>query len=68
MITASGPIVDDHLTVSIGVAVSGLHGTELPELLHAADGALYAAKANGRNQVQLARRGTGEQRPTLTVA
>ena len=44
------------LSISIGVAVLGAHwdssgGTQLTELLAAADGALYQAKRDGRNQV-----------------
>jgi diguanylate cyclase (GGDEF)-like protein len=42
-----------HVTVSIGVAALGQHGTDLFELLAAADLALYRAKDAGRNQVQL---------------
>lgn len=45
------------LTVSIGVASLRIDGQELPELLYAADQALYQAKALGRNRVQLANRG-----------
>jgi diguanylate cyclase (GGDEF)-like protein len=41
------------VTVSIGVAALGQHGTDLFELLAAADLALYRAKDAGRNQVQL---------------
>ena len=41
------------VTVSIGVAVLGQHGSDLFELLAAADLALYRAKDAGRNQVQL---------------
>jgi diguanylate cyclase (GGDEF)-like protein len=41
------------VTVSIGVAVLGQHGSDLFELLAAADLALYRAKDDGRNQVRL---------------
>lgn len=42
------------VTASIGVAVSGEHGEQLDELLHAADRALYDAKDAGRNVSRLA--------------
>ncbi|HEX7308099.1 diguanylate cyclase [Lentzea sp.] len=42
------------LTVSIGVATTGRFGYELPDLLVAADAALLAAKAYGRNLVSMA--------------
>lgn len=42
------------VTASVGVAVLGDGGTELDTLLLAADRALYAAKADGRNAVRLA--------------
>jgi diguanylate cyclase (GGDEF)-like protein len=41
------------ITVSIGVAVSGVHGDDLVDLLAAADLALYRAKGAGRNRVCL---------------
>jgi diguanylate cyclase (GGDEF)-like protein len=41
------------VTVSIGVAVLGQHGSDLFELLAAADVALYRAKDAGRNRVRL---------------
>lgn len=42
------------VTVSVGGAVLGLHGRVVDELLASADGALYAAKAAGRNAVVMA--------------
>jgi diguanylate cyclase (GGDEF)-like protein len=41
------------VTVSIGVAALGTHGSELFELLAAADAAVYRAKESGRDQVCL---------------
>ncbi len=46
------------VTCSIGAAVFPLHGTEVEEVLRAADAALYRAKADGRNRVQMAQAGT----------
>jgi diguanylate cyclase (GGDEF)-like protein/PAS domain S-box-containing protein len=46
------------VTCSIGAAVFPLHGTEAEEVLRAADEALYRAKADGRNRVQMAHAGT----------
>jgi diguanylate cyclase (GGDEF)-like protein len=51
--TPDGPMTIEAVTVSVGAAVSaGPAGVE--HLLKAADTALYAAKAGGRNQVQVA--------------
>ncbi len=51
--TPDGPMTIDAVTVSVGAAVSqGPAGVE--HLLKAADIALYAAKAGGRDQVQVA--------------
>jgi diguanylate cyclase (GGDEF)-like protein len=52
---AADPTTDARIsvTVSIGVAVLGRHGSNLFELLAAADLALYRAKDAGRNQVRL---------------
>ncbi|HEU5265168.1 MAG TPA: GGDEF domain-containing protein [Jatrophihabitans sp.] len=64
-VEAAPPDDDDWLAVSIGVASAPTDGTELSDLLHAADGALYRAKAAGRNRVLLADRGTGPARDPL---
>jgi len=45
-----GPLLDT-MTVSAGVAEAPEHGSAPPELLHAADNALYAAKQAGRDRV-----------------
>jgi diguanylate cyclase (GGDEF)-like protein len=51
----SGPTGDPiYVTASIGLAVLGVHGDDLNELLAAADQALYQAKAAGRDRVELA--------------
>jgi diguanylate cyclase (GGDEF)-like protein len=42
------------LSVSIGGATAPLDGTELDQVLRAADASLYAAKREGRNQVRIA--------------
>ena len=42
------------LTVSIGIAVFPEHGQDRSDVLHAADMAMYAAKAAGRNRVHQA--------------
>ena len=42
------------ITTSIGVAAFPGHGTTSDELLSAADAALYRAKQNGRNRVEMA--------------
>ncbi len=42
------------ITVSCGVAVAPDHGRNIKELLKSADNALYQAKHNGRNRVEIA--------------
>lgn len=42
------------VTLSAGVAVSPLHGMTAEALIYAADQALYQAKANGRDRVEVA--------------
>jgi diguanylate cyclase (GGDEF)-like protein len=58
-ITVAG--CDLNATVSVGAA-SGQPGTDIVALLAAADGALYRAKANGRNRVEAEQDG---EMPTL---
>jgi diguanylate cyclase (GGDEF)-like protein len=53
-ITAEPDGPEMQLTASIGVATYPSYGTELDELIRAADLALYAAKAADRNTVRLA--------------
>ncbi len=43
------------VTASVGVAAFPDHGQDLDELLKASDGAMYAAKGNGRNRIETAR-------------
>jgi diguanylate cyclase (GGDEF)-like protein len=50
------------VTVSIGVALFGLHGDDAQTLLRASDEAMYASKRNGRNRVTLA--GSAAAQPT----
>jgi diguanylate cyclase (GGDEF)-like protein len=59
----SGPV-----TLSLGVAAFPIHGTEGEDVLHAADEAVYKAKAKGRDRVVVAgnrpRRGIAVDGPT----
>jgi diguanylate cyclase (GGDEF)-like protein len=41
------------VTISLGVAVFPEHGTTADSLIRAADQALYQAKRNGRNRVEV---------------
>ena len=55
------------VTVSCGVASFPAHADNMKDLIHAADKALYAAKANGRNQVTAAEL-PADARETLETA
>ncbi len=48
------------VTISIGVAELRSHGTTLEEVIRAADRALYQAKSQGRDRVEIADGGPGE--------
>jgi diguanylate cyclase (GGDEF)-like protein len=52
-VRASGKLIGP-VTVSIGVASFGFHGTNGEQLLRSADAALYRAKGEGRDRVVLA--------------
>jgi diguanylate cyclase (GGDEF)-like protein len=52
-VRAQGKLIGP-VTVSIGVAAFGFHGTNTEELLRSADAALYRAKGEGRDRVVLA--------------
>jgi diguanylate cyclase (GGDEF)-like protein len=59
LVPLADPATDIRLAASIGVACSPADGSELMDVLHAADAALYVAKQAGRNRVELASRDTG---------
>jgi diguanylate cyclase (GGDEF)-like protein len=44
---------DIHVTMSFGIAVYGQHAKQLDSLIQKADKALYRAKENGRNRVEI---------------
>jgi len=54
---AEAPMTDRipplHITLSVGVTVAGPDSTDLSTLLKHADTALYQAKNNGRNRVEI---------------
>ena len=52
-----------HITLSMGIATFPIHGMTIDELLVAADGALYAAKAQGRNRVVIWQEHLNESNP-----
>jgi diguanylate cyclase (GGDEF)-like protein len=49
-LASDGPL---HVTVSIGVALFGLHGSDAATLMRASDEAMYASKRSGRDRVSL---------------
>ena len=53
------------MTVSIGIAAHGIHGTQREELLETADLLMYRAKLDGRNCVRVAYERTCANRLTL---
>jgi diguanylate cyclase (GGDEF)-like protein len=59
MVVALGPGRFARVTASLGVASSASHGFDASTLLRTADAALYAAKASGRNRVEIAGSSTG---------
>ena len=48
------PELDNHLTTSIGIAMVPDHGVDPTTIERAADHALYQAKHNGRNRIEIA--------------
>jgi diguanylate cyclase (GGDEF)-like protein len=50
----SGLGLNEHITVSIGVAVADTHSSDVRALIETADDALYRAKKQGRNRVVVA--------------
>jgi diguanylate cyclase (GGDEF)-like protein len=51
---ARGPALERQVTMSIGLAEFPRHALDADSLQRAADQALYAAKENGRNRVEVA--------------
>jgi diguanylate cyclase (GGDEF)-like protein len=51
LVVIPGMGADSPMTISCGLAVAGQHGSTAQELIRAADNALYAAKAAGRDRV-----------------
>ena len=56
------------VTASIGVATVGEHGANVPEILDAADRAVYRAKARGRNRVEIAEPVRKDEAPPVSPA
>jgi len=52
--TPDGPCTIDKLTISVGGAMYPVEGGTLDQVLQVADGAVYAAKRDGRNRVRMA--------------
>ncbi|MER7166106.1 diguanylate cyclase [Micromonospora sp. NPDC000207] len=65
--TNTGNAVEVHVTVSAGIAVYPDHGTVGQQVLDAADGALYAAKAAGRDTFRVAESPAGPNPEEMVV-
>jgi diguanylate cyclase (GGDEF)-like protein len=65
--TIQVPAVQRDITISVGVATSPDHGVDVEVVTRLADRALYAAKAAGRNRVELAAISDAADEPDLPV-
>jgi diguanylate cyclase (GGDEF)-like protein len=63
----SVPRVDREITVSLGIATIPDHAGSGEQLIRSADQALYAAKANGRNRVEIAEQPSGQAATTTNA-
>ena len=68
LIATNATDADAPLSASIGVACYPQHGSEIDQLLRAADAGLYRAKRGGRNRVELAHDGPATEFDSLRRA